>query len=137
MIDKYENIINLPHHVSNKHERMSIEARAAQFAPFAALTGYGDEVKETERITVQKIELDEENKKILDNKIRKIISNKNKINMVSMVYFIKDEKKDGGEYVTVNASIKNIDKYRKLIILNNGKLIPIDDILSINDIKYV
>ena len=137
MIDKYENIINLPHHVSNKHERMSIEARAAQFAPFAALTGYGDEVKETERITVQKIELDEENKKILDNKIRKIISNKNKINMVSMVYFIKDEKKDGGEYVTVNASIKNIDKYRELIILNNGKLIPIDDILSINDIKYV
>ena len=137
MIDKYENIINLPHHVSNKHERMSIEARAAQFAPFAALTGYGDEVKETERITVQKIELDEENKKILDNKIRKIISNKNKINMVSMVYFIKDEKKDGGEYVTVNASIKNIDKYRELIILNNGKLIPMDDILSINDIKYV
>ena len=70
MIDKYENIINLSHHVSNKHEQMSIEARAAQFAPFAALTGYGDEVKETERITVQKIELDEENKKILDNKIK-------------------------------------------------------------------
>ena len=57
--------------------------------------------------------------------------------MVSIVYFIKDEKKDGGEYVTVNAGIKNIDKYRKLIILNNGKLIPIDDILSINDIKYI
>ncbi len=137
MIDKYENIINLSHHVSNKHEQMSIEARAAQFAPFAALTGYGDEVKETERITVQKIELDEENKKILDNKIQEIISNKNKINMVSIVYFIKDEKKDGGEYVTVNAGIKNVDKYRRLIILNNGKLVPIDDILSINDVKYI
>ena len=74
MSNKYEGIINLPHHVSNKHPKMTLEARAAQFAPFAALTGYDDEIKETERLTNERIELDDEVKNFLNNKIRIILA---------------------------------------------------------------
>ena len=73
MKNKYEDIINLPHHISNKHPQMTLEARAAQFAPFAALTGYDDEVKETTRLTNRRIELDEEAKSILDKKLQIIL----------------------------------------------------------------
>ena len=131
-MDKYEDIINLPHHVSKKHPPMSLYARSAQFAPFAALTGYEDAVKETARETSEKIELDEEMKIILDGKIQ-ILLEKIKRNVeVSITYFIEDLKKDGGKYVTVCGIIKRIDAYKQCIYLADNTEIPMDNIIDIS-----
>lgn len=130
-MNNYDDIINLPHHVSVKHPRLSKEQRAAQFAPFAALTGYGDAIKETARITEDRIELDEEEKKKIDNKILEL---KNKINdkpKVTITFFVPDTKKSGGEYVTIIGNLKRIDEYNKLLILEDKKKISIKDIIEI------
>lgn len=130
---KYEDIINLSHHVSKKHPRMSLEARSAQFAPFAALNGYDELIKETARHTNQRIEINEELKVILDEKIRFI---KEKINAkpnITVTYFVPDIKKDGGEYVTVTGNIIKIDEYKHKIILENKTPIPISEIIEIID----
>ena len=130
---KYEDIINLPHHVSKKHPRMSLEARSAQFAPFAALNGYDELIKETARETNQRIEINEELKVILDEKIRLI---KEKINTkpnITVTYFVPDIKKDGGKYVTATGSIIKIDEYKHKIILENKTEIPISEIIEIID----
>ena len=95
----YDDIINLPHHVSKKHPPMSLYARSAQFAPFAALTGYEDAVRETARETNERIEIDDELKLILDGKIQ-ILFEKIKVKPeVTFTYFIPDLRKDGGAYV--------------------------------------
>lgn len=99
-MEKYDDIINLPHHVSTKHQRLSMEQRAAQFAPFAALTGYGDAIKETARITEDRIELDDEEKIKLDNKLKKIQNNISNKPKVIVTYFVPDIRKSGGEYIT-------------------------------------
>jgi len=128
---KYDDIINLPHHVSEKHPPMSLEARSAQFAPFAALTGYDDVIKETSRLTNKKIELDEEQKIILNGKLKIIkeqISIKPKI---TVTYFIPDLKKDGGNYVTVTGNVRKVDDYMNLIILEDRTEIPISEIIEI------
>ena len=130
-MNNYNDIINLPHHVSVKHPRLSKEQRAVQFAPFAALTGYGDDIKETARITEDRIEIDEEEKKKIDNKILEL---KNKINdkpKVTITFFIPDTKKSGGEYVTIIGNLKRIDEYNKLLILEDKKKISIKDIIEI------
>jgi hypothetical protein len=132
MNNKYDDIINLPHHISTKHSQMSLEARAAQFAPFAALTGYDDEVKETARLTNERIELDEESKSILDNKIQMILEQLSSRPTVSFTYFIPDAKKDGGRYETITGIIKRIDDYKKVIVLENKEEIPINEIIDIN-----
>ena len=132
MRNKYDDIINLPHHISKKHKQMTLEARAAQFAPFAALTGYGDEIKETARLTNKRIDLDEESKSILDNKIQIILKQILRRPIVSITYFIPDLKKDGGKYITVSGIIKRIDKYKQVIILENQIEIPINEIIDIN-----
>lgn len=130
-MNNYDDIINLPHHISVKHPRLSKEQRAAQFAPFAALTGYGDAIKETARITEDRIELDEEEKKKIDNKILEL---KNKINdkpKVTITFFVPDIKKSGGEYVTIIGNLKKIDEYNKLLILEDKKKISIKEIIEI------
>lgn len=130
-MNNYDDIINLPHHISVKHPRLSKEQRAAQFAPFAALTGYGDAIKETARITEDRIELDEEEKKKIDNKI---LALKNKINdkpKVTITFFVPDIKKTGGEYVTIIGNLKKIDEYNKLLILEDKKKISIKEIIEI------
>lgn len=127
----YDDIINLPHHVSTKHPRLSMEQRAAQFAPFAALTGYGDAVKETARITEDRIELDEEEKVKLDNKLHELEKNISQKPKATITYFVPDIKKSGGEYVTVVGNLKRIDDYRKLIILEDKTEIPINEIIEI------
>ena len=129
--EKYKDIINLPHHVSNKHPQMSIDSRSAQFAPFAALTGYEDEVKETARLTEDKIELDEELKEILDKKIyllKKQIKNNPE---VVITYFVPDKKKEGGKYQTVAGKVKKIDDFNKNIILIDGVKLSIKEIIEI------
>lgn len=129
--EKYDDIINLPHHVSKKHPQMSIEARAAQFASFAALTGYDDEVKETARLTNERKDIAEGLKMLLDEKIRLIqkeVSTKPKI---TITYFVPDLKKNGGSYVTISGNVKKIDEYENLLVLENNKEIPISDIIDI------
>lgn len=131
MSNKYDDIINLPHHISNKHPQMTLEARAAQFAPFAALTGYDDAVKETARLTNERIELDEETKSILDNKIQIIKEHISARPEISFTYFIPDLKKDGGKYVTVTGIVRKIDEYRQVIILEDKTEIPIHETISV------
>ena len=128
---KYDDIINLPHYISKKHPQMSLEARAAQFAPFAALTGYDDAVKETARLTNERIDLDEEAKMMLDAKLQVIREQLSEKPLVTITYFVPDAKKDGGKYVTINGNVKKIDDYKHLIILDNSLEIPIDEIIDI------
>ena len=130
---KYEDIINLPHHVSKKYPQMSLEARSAQFAPFAALTGYDAAVKETARLTSEKIEIDEDLKIIIDEKIQEIKRNLSlNINQnVSITYFVPDERKSGGRYISKEGSVKKIDEYRQVIILEDKTEISVDKIIEI------
>ena len=118
----YDDIINLQRPIS-KHPKMSLYQRSAQFAPFAALTGYDGQVKETARLTDKRIELDEEVKLILDMKIQVIqemLSNRPK---VEITYFIPDTKKDGGKYETIVNNVKKIDNYNGQIIMQNDLII--------------
>lgn len=129
----YDDIINLSRPKSN-HPKMSIEQRSAQFAPFAALTSFGNKVKETARLTDRKIELDEEMKNIIDIKIQDI---KNKLSnnenfTIEITYFISDNKKEGGKYVTITDPLFKIDEYKHQFIMKNGLKIDISDILDIN-----
>ena len=127
----YNDIINMPHHVSNNRPQMSMHDRAAQFAPFAALTGYDDAVRETARQTNQKIELLDEQVAILNEKILFLIE-KIKDNLeITITYFIPDKKKEGGAYTTVKGIVKKIDEYNKLIILNDGREIMMDSIFDL------
>lgn len=129
---KYDDIINLPHHTSNKHPAMSLEARAAQFAPFAALTGYDEAVKETARFTDKRIVLDDEEKSILDNKLQIIQEQLLKRPEVTFTYFLPDLKKDGGKYVSVTGIVKKIDGYNQVIVLEDKTVIPIHEIVAIS-----
>lgn len=129
----YDDIIQLPHHVSRSHPQMSIHDRAAQFAPFAALTAHGAAVRETARLTDQKIELDENCKAVLDQQIQliqeQLIAGTHPD--ADITYFIKDSCKEGGAYVTVSGSIRKIDAYRHRIIMKDGTQIPSGDIAEI------
>lgn len=130
---KYEDIIKLSHHVSKKHPQMPMEERAAQFAPFAALVGYEDAVEETARLTDKRIELDEEAKNILDMKMQ-MLNEQMKVQIhpkVIILYFVPDLKKDGGKYIQISGTIKKIDEFKQLVILDDKTEIPINDVISI------
>lgn len=133
MKDDYSDIINLPHHTSLNHPRMSIEKRAAQFAPFAALTGYEDLVKETARLTDKRIEIDDGLKQVLNGKLQKINDNIKNKDLVTFTYFIPDLKKSGGKYVDYTGTVKKIDTFNGFIIMEDKTKIPINEII---DIKY-
>ena len=114
---------------------MSLEARSAQFAPFAALTGYDAAVKETARLTSERIEIGEDLKTIIDEKIQEIKRNLH-LNIkqnVSITYFVPDVKKSGGKYVSKEGNVKKIDEYKQLIILEDKTEIPIEEIIEILD----
>lgn len=134
-MNDYSDIINLSRPVS-KRPRMSLEQRSAQFAPFAALTGYEGQVKETARLTDKRIELNEELKEILDLKIQLIQEKIKKQPDVTITYFIPDDKKQGGKYKTVTNSVKKIDTYKNEIILIDGTTIAIDEIIDISSEIY-
>ena len=131
MTNKYDDIINLPHHVSKTRPQMSMLDRAAQFSPFAALTGYDAAIKETGRLTDEKIEMDEDRKGALDMKQAYLIEMIDEQPEISITYFLPDTKKSGGAYVTVTGNLKRFDEYERLLILTDGKKIPIDDIADI------
>ena len=129
--DNYEDIINLPHYEPKYHPRMSKHNRAAQFAPFAALTGYEEQVKETARLTEKKIEIDDGLKEILGNKLIYIQENLNIKSELIFTYFILDSRKSGGRYVEKKGIVKKIDIIEQYVQLIDKTKIPINDIISI------
>ena len=129
--NKYDDIINLPHHVSTVHPHMPIIDRAAQFSPFAALTGHESAIKETARLTEQRIEMDENRKVLINEKLQILANQLSDQPIVSITYFLADEKKDGGAYITVTENIKKIDSYLRCIVLSSGVKIPIDDLWDV------
>ena len=128
----YEDIINLPHHVSTKRPQMSMLDRAAQFSPFAALTGYDAAIKETGRLTDEKIEMDEASLNMLNMKFQLLVEALGDEHEVSFTYFKPDETKAGGAYVTATGIVKKVDDYERLITMVDGAKIPMDDVLSID-----
>lgn len=128
---KYDDIINLPHPVSKKHPQMPPLNRAAQFSPFAALTGHDAAIQETARLIDSFIELDEDQKEQLDEQLQLIRKNLEQKPECEITYFKPDEKKDGGSYVTVCGRVKQIDEYRHLIIFTDETVLPIEHIFSV------
>ena len=128
---KYDDIINLPHYEPKYHPRMSMYSRASQFAAFSALTGYDEQIKETARLTDNKLDIDDEVREILDAKLQEIQENISNKPQITVTYFIADERKDGGKYVTITNNIKKIDAYKQAIILKDDTEISIIDIIEI------
>ena len=127
----YDDIINLPHHVSGNREHMSILDRAAQFSPFAALTGFSGAIQETSRLTDQRIELDEAAKTILDEKLRIVQEQISKQSEIEFVFFCPDEMKAGGAYLSVRGTVKKIDEYERVVVMQDGTRVPIEEIVDI------
>ena len=127
----YDDIINLPHHVSSTRKHMSMDERAAQFAPFAALSGYGDDIKETVRIVDNEVVLDEEVKVILDEKINIILEHIKELPEVSITYFIPDKKKNGGRYEMITGNVRIIDSVNQKIELTDKSKININKIIEL------
>ncbi len=130
-IHKYDDIINLPHHVSSTRPHMSIEERAAQFSPFAALTGHEDAIKETARQTEREIILDENELEILDEKLKAILSDKSDNKNIIVVYYVPDENKNGGKYVECSGRVKKMDEYRHVLVMEDGTEINVGRIADI------
>lgn len=131
MKSNYDDIINLPHHVSKKHPQMKAINRAAQFSPFAALTGYDDAIEETARLTDERVELSEDMRYALNDKLQIIADRIKEQPEVTITYFQPDENKQGGAYITISSTVKKIDDFKRLVIMSDGNGIPIDEILSI------
>lgn len=131
MMEKYLGIINMPYQKNNCRKQMSLHDRAAQFMPFAALTGYSDMVKETSRLTSNKKELAEDDKIIIDNKLNVLLANiKNKPEAI-ITYFKKDLRKNGGTYSKIKGNLKKIDLLNNEITFTNNEKIKISDIIEI------
>ena len=133
--EKYDDIINMSHHVSKKHPRMSLKNRSAQFAPFAALTGYEDEVEEIARHTDKRIEITDEIKNEINLKLKTIQEKIYTKPKVTITYFIPDTKKEGGKYKKITCNIIKIDKYKQKIIVDNNLEIFIINIVNIDFIS--
>lgn len=129
---KYDDIIHLPHPVSARHPQMSLLDRAAQFSPFAALTGHDAAIRETERLTSEWMEMDEDRKELLDERLQMIreylMSGKDKkiLPEITFTYFQPDGKKSGGAYLTVSGRVKKIDEYGHRVILEDGTALYIE-----------
>ena len=132
MNGKYDEIMGLPHHVSKTRPQMPMSDRAAQFAPFAALTGYDAAIKETGRLTDERIELDVEALSALDMKYQILMEALDEAPEVTITYFQPDERKAGGKYVSAVGAVKKIDDFERRITMRDGTRIPMDDVLSID-----
>ena len=129
--NKYDDMIYLPNPTPTCKPRMSLHDRAAQFSPFAALTGYEDAVEETARLTDTRLELSEDMKTILNEKMQMIVDNLDSEPVVIITYFVPDKKKSGGAYVDVTGVVKEIDEYERCIVMTDKKKIPIEQIRAI------
>ena len=134
--NSYDDIINLPHPVSKNHPQMPLRDRAAQFAPFAALTGHDAAIKETARITDEFVEPDADKKQELDEELRMIrmALADNKTAKVQMIFFKPDGKKSGGSYETITGNIKKIDEYNGLIVFDDKTTVKIEKVIDILEV---
>lgn len=131
IMGKYDDVLNMPHHVSSTRPHMSMHDRAAQFSPFAALTGYDDTVKETARLTDEKLELTADRINELNQKIAFLNEHAEERPEITVEYFIPDEKKSGGKYVTLSGKFRRIDEYNQNMVFVSGEEIPLNDIFEI------
>lgn len=129
-MNEYRDIINLPHHVSQKRRPMGRRERAAQFSPFAALTGYDAVIAESGRLTGERIELSEDSRAVLDAKQQLLLEHLAERPEIVITYFLPDEFKEGGAYVCIKGWVKKLDCIERLIIMTNGKKIPMDEVIS-------
>ena len=134
MNEKYKEIINMPHPVSKKHAQMDRLDRAAQFAPYSALSGYEDSVEETARLTDQKIELDDYEKERINATLTHLLADPLD-KRVSITFFRPDNHKEGGAFITVTGSIDKYDEAKKEISLIGGAPIGINDIVDVIELK--
>ncbi|HJB29539.1 MAG TPA: YolD-like family protein [Candidatus Blautia faecavium] len=132
MDQKYKDMLDMPHHVSVTHPQMSMDRRAAQFSPFAALTGYGNAVEEAARLTDQKAELTDELLDMINRQLTLLSRHLQEKPVIRITYFQMDDRKDGGSYTTVTGIVKKIDKITKMITMDNGTEIPMGEISAIN-----
>ena len=128
---RYDDIINLPHHVSSTRPQMPMIDRAAQFMPFRALIGYEDAVQETARLTEERAELTEDEMSILDRKLQSLADRISSKPQITVTWFRPDQKKTGGAYVTTTGQLKKLDDFAGVLILLSGERIVIEDILDI------
>ena len=131
MNEKYRDIIDLPHPVSNRHPHMPVSDRAAQFAPFAALTGYDAAIRETARLTDRKLELTDDAKALLDRKQQVLSHYAKQHPQITVTYFKPDERKTGGAYVSVSGTFHSIDFLNRQLLFTDKTRIPLDDILDL------
>ena len=132
MNEKYASILHAPHNVSKTSPQMSMHDRAAQFSPFAALTGFEASIDESIRRTEAWVDMDENRKAELDIAFQELTANLHLSPLVSITYFIKDERKDGGAYKTIDCVVKKIDTYERTLILSDGSKIPIDYVVDLS-----
>ena len=132
MSGKYDDIINLPHHVSDTHPQMSMRNRAAQFSPFAALSGHSDAIHQTARYTDDFQGVDESNVEALNQKIAMILDKINEHPQITVTYFKPDEKKEGGSYTLKTGNIKRVDDYEHVLQFTDNEEIPIQSIFNID-----
>jgi hypothetical protein len=132
MTRAYDDVINLPHHVSTTRPHMTVIDRAAQFSPFAALTGHDVAIKETARLTDERVELDQYMKEVLSDRLQIIADRIKEHPEIVITYFQPDAKKNGGTYVTATSTAKKIDEYERVVVMIDGTAIPIDEIISID-----
>lgn len=131
---RYDDIIGLPHPVSQKHPQMPLRDRAAQFSPFAALTGYEDAVDETARLTDQRIELAEDARAALNAQLAELAKKSAAHPLISLTCFVPDAAKEGGAYLTELCTVKRLDEAESALLLSDGRRIPLQDILQIEEI---
>lgn len=131
MSGKYDDIIDLPHPTSQNHPRMSLYDRAAQFSPFAALTGHSAAIAETGRLTDRRVELDEYEMARVDAELQRLQELLPGGPTASITYFVPDERKNGGSYQTVTGEVKRIDAVAGMIQMTDRREIPIEDVFSV------
>jgi len=132
MNDQYDDIIHLPHYEPKHHPRMPMSSRAAQFAPFAALTGYGDAIQESGRLTEEWIDRGEFDNEELNRKIEMLLSIISRHPTIAVEYFLPDSRKAGGSYQTHTGQVKCIDDYEKAIVMTDGKRIALEMVANID-----
>lgn len=131
-MDSYDDIINLPHPVSKRHPQMSMMGRAAQFAPFAALTGHSEAIEETARLTDSQMELADEDAFVLNQKMATLREIVNEHPTICVTYFVQDKKKAGGKYKTIEGQLQNIDDYSLSLVMRSGEVVPLKSVLDID-----
>ena len=130
-VHDYEEILYLPHPVSEKRMRMPMHKRAAQFSPFAALSGYKEAIAESNRYTEQRVELSEDMLTVLNERMQILSRHLEEKPVIEVTYFIPDARKSGGKFVTIEGNLIRIDHRKRVLIMESGEKIPVDDISNI------